>query len=54
MDKYIFDGQELTGNDISSISKGQLALSEKVWERIGRNRSALENLLKVVNVKEIE
>lgn len=46
MDKYIFDGQDLTVNDIISISKGQLGLSEKVWDRIERNRSALESLLK--------
>ncbi len=45
MDKYVFDGEDLTVENIISISAGQLALSEKVWNRIGQNRAALEKLL---------
>ncbi len=45
MDKYTFDGEDLTVEDIVSISGGPLALSDKIWKRIGQNRSALEKLL---------
>lgn len=45
MDKYVFDGEELKVEDIISMSGAQLALSDKVWNRIDQNRKGLENLL---------
>ena len=46
MDHYVFDGAELTVEDIIGITSAKLTLSEKVWQRIADNRTALENLLK--------
>ena len=45
MDHYVFDGAELTVEDIIGITSAKLTLSEKVWQRIADNRTALENLL---------
>ena len=45
MDHYVFDGAELTVEDIIGITSAKLTLSEKVWQRIADNRAALENLL---------
>lgn len=46
MDHYVYDGAELTVEDIVGITSAKLTLSEKVWQRIADNRTALENLLK--------
>ena len=46
MDHYVFDGAELTVEDIIGITSAKLTLSEKVWQRIADNRAALENLLR--------
>ena len=45
MDHYVFDGAELTVEDIIGITSAKLTLSEKVWQRIADNRAALENLI---------
>ncbi|MBP7240261.1 MAG: aromatic amino acid lyase, partial [Saprospiraceae bacterium] len=45
MDHYVYDGTQLRVEDIITITSGKLALSESVWDRIARNRSALEKLL---------
>lgn len=45
MDHYVYDGAELTVEDIISITSARLTLSERVWQRIADNRTALENLL---------
>lgn len=45
MDHYVYDGAELSVEEIISITSAKLALSEKVWQRIADNRTALENLL---------
>lgn len=45
MDHYVYDGTPLRVEDIITISSTKLALSESVWDRIARNRGALETLL---------
>ena len=45
MDHYVYDGAELSVEEIISITSAKLTLSEKVWQRIADNRTALENLL---------
>ncbi len=46
MDHYVYDGAELTVEDIIGITSAKLTLSEKLWLRIADNRNALENRLK--------
>ncbi|HSF88115.1 MAG TPA: histidine ammonia-lyase [Saprospiraceae bacterium] len=46
MDHYVYDGAQLTVEEIISITSAKLALSETVWQRIADNRAALENLLR--------
>lgn len=46
MDHYVYDGAELTVEDIIGITSARLTLSERVWQRIADNRTALDNLLK--------
>ena len=45
MDHYVYDGAELSVEEIISITSAKLTLSEKVWQRIADNRAALENLI---------
>ena len=45
MDHYVYEGAALTVEDIIAMTGGKLGLSEKVWQRITDNRSALEDLL---------
>ncbi|MDZ4749269.1 MAG: histidine ammonia-lyase [Saprospiraceae bacterium] len=46
MDHYVYDGAELTVEDIIGITSAKLTLSEKVWQRIADNRTSLERVLK--------
>ena len=40
MDHYVYDGAELSVEEIISITSAKLTLSEKVWQRIADNRTA--------------
>ncbi len=45
MDHNIFEGRDLSVDDIISLLKGKLELSDTVWERVSANRKLLESLL---------
>ncbi len=49
MDPYIYDGQDLRLEDILSVSRGELRLSDRIWNRIATNRSALDDLISQSN-----
>lgn len=45
MDQYVYEGAELTIEDILKLTSSQINLAENVWHRIDRNRQAMEKLL---------
>lgn len=47
MEVYHYDGQDLDTGTIMHILAGKLALSDRILEALERNRSGLENLLKI-------
>lgn len=45
MDHFVFEGADLTVEDIIAMTAGKLSLAPNVWERIDQNRKALERIL---------
>ena len=45
MDQYLYEGADLTFEDLIALTSRKLSLSDQVWEKIDVNRKALEKLL---------
>jgi histidine ammonia-lyase len=47
MDHYVYEGAELTVEDILKLTSARITLADSVWERIERNHREMEGLLGV-------